>query len=217
MSIDRTLLFRLATSTRFEQAVRVLPGGEAAAWRQAARYVAGRTDGDALRTARALAERGVGSSIDSFGELVTDPAVAERVAGRYLDLAARLAREPESVWLSVDLSHLGLDVAPERCREHVAAIAAALPPGRRLQVGTEDLDRHQAVMDCVTAVAEAGFADRLGATLPANRRRAGQDLDRLGATGVQLRLVKGAYVEPPAHAHRYGEATNLAYLALARR
>jgi proline dehydrogenase len=217
MSIDRTLLFRLATSTRFERAVRTLPAGETAAWRQAARYVAGTTEDDGLRTARALAERGVGSSLDIFGEMVTDPVAADQVAARFVDLAVRLGQEPDAVWLSVDLSHLGLDVDPERCREHVTAIAAALPAGRRLQVGAEDHERSQAVLDCVTAVAQAGLADRLGATVQANLRRSPGDLDRLAAAGVQIRLVKGAYVEPAEHAVRYGEPTNLAYLALARR
>ena len=71
-----------------------------------------------------------------------------------------------------------------RCREHVAAIASALPPGRRLQVGAEDHARAQAVRDCVIAAAEAGLADRLGATVPANMRRSPEDLDRLAASGV---------------------------------
>jgi hypothetical protein len=43
MLIDRTVLFRLATSRRLRQAVRKLPRGERLAWRTASRYVSGRT------------------------------------------------------------------------------------------------------------------------------------------------------------------------------
>ena len=94
MSIDRAVLFRLATSTRFEQAVRAVPGGERAAWRPAARYVAGPAPDDALTTASALADKGIGSSVDMFGELVTDPATGAQVTARYLELAARIGGLP---------------------------------------------------------------------------------------------------------------------------
>jgi len=78
MRIDRAILFALATSARFEAAARVLPWGERLAWRAASRYVAGTTAADAFDLARELGRRGVGSSIDLFGELVTDATVADR-------------------------------------------------------------------------------------------------------------------------------------------
>ena len=45
-----------------------------------------------------------------------DPATAERVAADYLRLAEELAAQPEDVWLSIDLSHLGLDIDRGRRR-----------------------------------------------------------------------------------------------------
>ncbi len=214
---DRAVLFRLATSFRFERAVRSSPAGERAAWRRAARYVAGTVADDAIATARSLADRGVGSSIDYFGELVSDRETAERVASTNQDLAAAVSALPASGWLSVDLSHLGLDVDPALCLEHLSNLAAALPSCRRVQVGAEDHRRTQAVLDCVVDVAGRGLADRLGATVQANLRRSPGDIHRLAAAGVHVRLVKGAYVEPAALAWPHGEATDLAYLRLARK
>ncbi len=52
-------------------------------------------------------------------------------------------------------------------------------------------------------------------TLQANLRRSPQDAERLVAAGVPVRLVKGAYIEPPARAHPYGPATDAAYAELA--
>ena len=72
--MKRRILFKLATSERFERAVRAAPGGEHVAYMLASRYVAGATADDALATARRLAEQGVLSSIDFFGENVTDAA-----------------------------------------------------------------------------------------------------------------------------------------------
>lgn len=217
MSIDRALLFRLATSVGFERAVRAAAPTAALAWRAAARYVAGSRFEDAVRVAAELHARGVASSIDQFGELVADIGLAREVAGDYLRLARALAGTAEDTWLAVDLSHLGLDVDPAGCADHLAEIARALPPGRRVQVGAEDAGRADAVLRCVVEVAGRGLADRLGATAQANLRRTPADLERLLAAGVHIRLVKGAYVEPAGRALPFGEATDIAYLRLAHR
>jgi proline dehydrogenase len=213
--LDRTVLFRLATNEHLERVVRAAPPTEALAWRRASRYVAGRTADDAVRVARRLHERGAASSIDRFGELVTDPGTAAGVARDYLGLAARLADLPPQAWLAVDLTHMGLRADPAACADHLAAIAEALPAGRRIQVGAEDHAGADAVLSCVLDVAGRGLADRLGATVQANLRRTPRDLDRLVGSGVHVRLVKGAYVEPAEHALPYGEPTDLAFLRLA--
>ncbi|MBA3279123.1 MAG: proline dehydrogenase family protein [Geodermatophilaceae bacterium] len=219
MPVGRATLFRLATSTRFERTVRAVAPAERHAWRAASRYVAGITLADAWQVANWLHAKGIDASVDQFGELVTDAATAERVAADYVRLAVGLAQQPDGVWLSIDLSHLGLDVDRGRCADHFRAIADALPPGRRIQVGAEDHDRADAILDCVLAVAgdRNGLADRIGATVQANLHRSGDDLDHLVAAGVHVRLVKGAYVEPPERALPYGEPTDIAYLRLAHR
>jgi proline dehydrogenase len=216
VAIDRVILFRLATSTRFERAVRAVPGGERAAWRAASRYVAGTSAVDAFRVAQRLAADGVAASVDQFGEQVGDRDTADAVAASYVRLAEDLAEHPPSMWLAVDLSHVGLDVDAGRCADHLAAVASALPPGRRIQVGAEDLTRADAVLGCVLDVAGRGLADRLGATVQANLHRSPDDADRLVAAGVQVRLVKGAYVEPTG-THPFGEPTNIAFVRLAHR
>lgn len=217
MSVDRAVLFRLATSAGFERAVRALPPGERRAWSEASRYVAGTSLADALRVAEGLERQGVSSSIDQFGEQVDDADTGEPVAGDYVRLAGELSTRSEAAWLSVDLSHLGLDISPRRCAEHLTAIAAALPTGRRIQVGAEDLGRADAVLGCVLAAADAGMAGRLGATLQANLHRTPGDADALVDAGVHIRLVKGAYMEPIGRALPYGEPTDIAYLRLAHR
>jgi len=217
MTAGRAILFRLATSTRLERAARAAPLGERLAWRAASRYVVGTTAEAAARAARELRARGVGSSIDQFGELVRDTATARRVAASYLELADQVNALPADTWLSIDLSHLGLDVDPRGCADHLAAIAARLSAGRRIQVGAEDFSRADAVLACIETVARQGLAGRLGATAPANFRRTPRDLERLVAAGVHIRLVKGAYVEPGGRALPFGEPTDLAYLRLAHR
>jgi proline dehydrogenase len=204
-------LFALATSDRFERAVRRSARGEALALALASRYVAGLTAEDALATARRLAERGVLSSIDYFGERVSDPVEADRVTDAYVALAGRLGDACPGAYLSVDLSHLAIDDA--NVRRRLERIAGALPSGAFVQVGAEEAARADRVLDTVFAVARDG--GRVAATLQANLRRSVSDASALVDAGVPVRLVKGAYVESPAVAHAWGDATDLAFVNLA--
>ncbi len=213
MGLERAVLFRLATSERLERAVKTLPLGEAAAWRAASRYVAGRSRSQALATATTLLKRGHGVSVDLFGERLSDPAAADGVLEDYIELAGALPAPPSDVWLSVDLTHLALDADPSAVADRLAAIARALPAGRRVQVGAECAARADAILACVLDVAARGLADRLGATVQANLLRSPADADALADAGVHVRLVKGAYVEP-AGAHPFGEPTDVAFLRL---
>jgi proline dehydrogenase len=204
----RPALFALATSDRFERAVRGSSRGEALAFRLASRYVAGSTAEDALATARRLAGHGVLSSIDFFGERVSDPVEADRVTDAYVALAGRL--DP-GTFLSVDLSHLAIDDAGVQGR--LERIAEALPPGAFVQVGAEEAARADRVFETVLAVARDG--GRVAATLQANLRRSVSDASALVDASVPIRLVKGAYVELPAAAHAWGDPTDLAFVNLA--
>jgi proline dehydrogenase len=209
MSLRRRALFRLATSGGFDRAVHRLPALEARAWRSAQRYVAGPTVGDAIATARRLADLGLGASVDLFGER-TDRAAATAVATDYERLGAALATGTEpSTWLSLDLSHIAWDGGLLR------QIARAVPPGRRLQVGAEESAHADRTIELLAAARSEGLP--VEATLQANLRRAPTDAERLAAAGVSVRLVKGAYVESPAGALPWGPPTDAAYAELARR
>jgi proline dehydrogenase len=213
-AISRRILFAVATSDRLEAAVLASPGGRRLARRLAARHVAGETLEDALATARRLAGQGVLSSIDFFGENVTHAREADRVADAYLALAGRVASEaPAGTYLSADLSHLGLDEPGDGARRRLERVAAAVPAGCRVQVGAEDAARTDRILDAVLAVARRGGP--VAATVQANLRRSRADAHRLTEAGVPIRLVKGAYVEPPSIALAWGDPTDIAFAELA--
>ena len=199
--LRRRALVALATSAGFERAVRAVPGGAERAWRSARGYVAA----DPITTARRLRAAGLDASVDLFGERST-AAQAPAVAARYRELAGAVAAVP-GAWLSVDLSHLAFD--PGLLRE----VAAAVPSGRRLQVGAEEAGTTDRVLAAVLAAHADGLP--VEATLQANLRRSPADADRLADAGVPVRLVKGAYVERDALP--WGPPTDAAYVALAHR
>lgn len=210
-SPSRRALFALATSRRFERLVRGVSRDRAE--RAARRYVAGTTRDDAFEVARALDSRGMAATIDLFGEAVRDPAEAARVTGEYVELAKLTADLPERTWLAVDLSHLGLDISVDFCRGQLARVVEALPIGRWLQVGAEDSARTDAALHVVSAL--AGESAAVAMTVQANLRRSPADVRRLADAEIPVRLVKGAYVEPPSVALPWGEPTDVAFLRLA--
>jgi hypothetical protein len=70
MPLDRAVLVRLATSARFEAAVRALPGGAYAAWRAASRYVAGTTASAGAALGPRPVEQLLGVRPEALDELV---------------------------------------------------------------------------------------------------------------------------------------------------
>jgi proline dehydrogenase len=209
----RRVLFALATSAEWERVVRALPGGERGAYRRAMRCVAGLRPEDALACADRLAAAGLASSIDYFGENVSDPIEADRVTDHYVALAQTLERAPENTFLSIDLSHIGLDQSGVAVQHRLDRIASALPAGRWIQVGAEQEHRADRILAAVSAVAGRGGA--VSATIQANLKRSRADARALVEGGVPIRLVKGAYVEEPRVARPWGEPTDLAFLELA--
>jgi proline dehydrogenase len=212
-SASRQILFALATSKRFERLVRGLPGGERMAYRLALRYVAGREREDAIALTRELAQEGLSASIDFFGENVADASEAERVADSYVHLAGALQDGPAETFVSLDLSHIGLDQPGDGARRRLTRIAEAVPAGARVQVGAEQAGRADRILESVITVAKTGAP--VSATVQANLKRSPSDAIRLAEARVPIRLVKGAYLEEPAIAHPPGEPTDLAFLELA--
>jgi proline dehydrogenase len=203
----------VATKPGWERAVRAVPGGERAAYRLARGYVAGPRPEDALDCADRLAAAGLASSIDFFGENVSDPIDADGVSDSYVALAQSLDRAPETTFLSIDLSHIGLDQPGDAVQRRLERIASALPAGRRIQVGAEQERRADRILAAVSAVARQGGA--VSATIQANLKRSRADAQALAESAVPIRLVKGAYAEDPTVARPWGEPTALAFLELA--
>ena len=193
--------------------MRAVPGGERGAYRLARGYVAGTRPEDAIACAHRLAAAGLASSIDFFGENISDPIEAERITDHYVALAETLERAPENTFLSIDLSHIGLDQPGDAVAQRLERIASALPAGRRIQVGAEQERRADRILAAVSAVARRGGA--VSATIQANLKRSRADAQALAENAVPIRLVKGAYPEDPQVAHPQGEPTAVAFLELA--
>ena len=177
------------------------------------RFMPGETAEEALAAARAL---GVGAVLTRLGENLKDAGEASKVTAHYLDVLERIHREKLDVEISVKPTQLGLDFSPEECERHVRELAArAHELGNWVWVDMES-----------TAYTEAtlGLYHRLRADFPhtglcvqSYLYRTADDVDALIAIGAGVRLVKGAYLEPPDKAYPKKEDVDESYFRLAAR
>jgi proline dehydrogenase len=211
--MSRSVLYRAAESGRLSTVVLANGPLKRAARRAADRYLGGETLEEALAAIRLLHAEGLRASIDYFGEAVTDSAAVDRVVAEYRRLNQALARfePPVNVW--ADLSNLGLDISDVACREAVHTVVETLPQGSLLQIRAHDSERMERILRVALALAAEGAA--VMPTLPANLRRSDADLHRLIDARVPVLLVKGASLEPPRLARRWGEETDLAFIRFA--
>ncbi len=161
------------------------------------RFMPGERLDDALAAARALHASGMSTILTHLGENVRDAGEADAVASHYLDAFDRIQASGLDAQISVKPTQLGLDLGVDICRRHLVRLAAhAHKAGNTLWIdmeGTPYLDR--------TIELYRGLRTEFtntGVCLQAYLYRTPELLDRLIPLGPSIRVVKGAYREPPA-------------------
>jgi proline dehydrogenase len=158
------------------------------------RFMPGEQPADALREAGRLAATGVPTLVTELGENVTTAAEARAVVDGYLRLLEEVCTAGIDMELSIKLTHMGLDQDEDQARRHVVELAAAAPE-RVVWVDMES----SAYVEPTLRVFRAAKAERpnVGICLQAYLRRTEADLEELIPLEPHVRLVKGAYLEPP--------------------
>jgi proline dehydrogenase len=213
MSLARALLLRASRSPWLAEQFR----RRAFARRAVRRFMPGEDLGSALDAAADFAVGGIGTVLTSLGERVSSPGEAAAVRDHYLALLDQLRQRELPAQVSVKLTHLGLDVdGGAACADHVLALAArAAESSSFLWIDMEESFYVDRTLDLFTR-ARAGHRN-VGVCLQAYLRRTPADVDRLLALDGAIRLVKGAYSEPPEVAFPKKADTDAAYATLAER
>ena len=162
----------------------------------ASRFVAGQTLNEAMAVARELDRRRTTAMLDHLGENVSTPAQADEARAAYLRALEAIAAAPTlDVGVSVKLTQLGLDASTDVCHAHLDPILeTADASGTVVMV---DMESHAYVDRTLEVVRRAhGNHPRVGVCLQASLRRTADDVFAL-PPGMRIRLVKGAYLEPP--------------------
>jgi proline dehydrogenase len=157
------------------------------------RFMPGETVEAALDATRAL---GVGTVLTQLGENVSDLEQARGVARHYLDVLERIRQSGLDVEISVKLTQLGLDLSREECEKNLSAlIDRARALSRWIWIDIESTAYTDRTLDVYRRMLAA--YTRVGVCVQAYLYRTAEDLKALLPLGGGLRLVKGAYREPP--------------------
>lgn len=170
------------------------PGVRDLAWR----FVAGEDLAAGLGAARALAERGIASTLNHVGTHVRDRAgavAAGAAAAEAVDALGRLRGEGVDANVSLKLTQIGLDVNEALCRDQLARVLdAAGERGVFVRIDMEESPYAERTL-ALFGEAHAAYGDGVGIVLQSYLRRTPADLERFVAAGASIRLVKGGYWE----------------------
>jgi proline dehydrogenase len=179
----------------------------------AARFVAGETLDECIAVLRRLNEQGFAANTTLLGEGVLEPTQTEAVVAAYREVIARISAEQLQANVALKLTHLGLDIDEELAFENLAALLAE---GSFIRIDMEQSQFVDATLRIFRRLREAGF-DNVGTVLQAYLYRTPDDLESLLDLTPNLRLVKGAYLEPAAIAYPHKADVDAVYARLMER
>jgi proline dehydrogenase len=182
--------------------------------RSVERFMPGETLTDAVAAARRLSESGVFSVLAHLGENVRQRSEAEDVTRGYIEAIERIRAEKLPAEISVKLTQLGLDFDAEFCRANLTRIVEASSGERTVWVDMEHSPYIDVTLGIYRRVHEAHR--NTGVCLQAYFFRTEKDLASLIPLGAAVRLVKGAYSEPPEIAFAEKRDVDENFLRLAK-
>jgi proline dehydrogenase len=160
------------------------------------KFMPGEELSDALGAAKALAPDRIGTIVTQLGETLTGESQADAVRDHYLDAFDEIRQQGLPTVISVKPTQLGLDHSMDVCRDHLDVLARkAAATDSQLWIDMEDssyVDRTLALYREL----KAKYAP-IGIAIQAYLRRTPQDINNLLDIQPMIRLVKGAYLEPP--------------------
>lgn len=179
----------------------------------AKRFVAGESADEFLAVAREVNAQGFAVACGILGEGVASREEAVAAADQYCDLLRIFAREKIDANVAFKLTHVGLDIDPALALQNAMRIAqTAHEAGNTMRL---DMEQSRYVDDTLFIYRElrAQF-DCVGAVLQSCLLRSMDDLRALVPLKPNLRIVKGAYLEPPSVAFANKADVDANYRAL---
>jgi proline dehydrogenase len=152
---------------------------------------------DALAAAATLKPQKINTIITRLGEGVTKLDEAERVTQHYLDALETIKAAGLDTQISVKPTQLGLDLDAEQCQRNLDRICEK---GERLGNVPVWIDMENSPYVDPTLKLYRKSKERykgVGIAIQAYLFRSAKDIESLIPLGPAVRIVKGAYLEPP--------------------
>jgi proline dehydrogenase len=208
-ALPRTAILRAADSPRlrrFVQRYGMRLG--------AARFVAGETLDECVAVLRRLNDAGLFANTTLLGEAIPDADGAAAVTASYEEILDRLATEKLRANIALKLTHLGLSFDEEAAYENLGRLLRhASRVGNFVRIDMEQSSFVEPTLEIFERLRRAGH-ENVGCVLQSYLYRSPNDLERLLPLQPNVRIVKGAYLEPPSVAHPAKRDVDAAYVRL---
>ncbi len=180
----------------------------------AARFVAGDTIAQFLAVARRANAAGFRVVAGILGEDTRDERDALAAARAYCELLRQIAERRVDSTIALKATHLGLNVDKGLCYQHMASVAAAAQQfGNFVRLDMEQSTYVDQTLEIYRRLRAAGH-DNVGFALQSYLYRSLDDLTALLPLQPNLRIVKGAYLEPPNAAFQRKADVDMNYMRL---
>ncbi|WP_184253832.1 proline dehydrogenase family protein [Granulicella mallensis] len=186
------------------------------------RFVAGMSVEEAIAAAEQLNAEGIEATLDSLGESVMQVSQAEESAAIYHQLLDEIAARKLRANVSVKLTQVGMDIGghgagPELAERIVGEMVEhAAMTANFVRIDMEGSDYTEATI-AMTERLNARWPGAVGTVLQAYLFRTADDVERLIAQGIRMRLCKGAYKEPAEIAFPLKADVDANYVKLMKR
>lgn len=181
------------------------------------RFVAGDTLEEALKVVEGLERERIHAILDLLGEMVTSEEMARGFQAEIVGLIRALGARPYPRYVSVKLTQLGLDLSEDLAFSLMQGI---LQEARQadcfVRIDMEDSPRVDATLRVYRRLREEGYT-HTGIVLQSYLKRSEKDLEALLPLKPAVRIVKGAYKEPPEVAFQDKRLIDAQYLLLAKK
>jgi proline dehydrogenase len=182
--------------------------------RSVSRFMPGESFDDALLAAETLNTKNIGAVFTRLGENINDRAEAQQVTQHYLEVLDRIRQSGRRHEISVKLTQLGLDLSSDLCFDNLKAIIERADPNSTVWVDMEASNYVDVTVDLYRRALQA--YPNVGICLQAYLCRTKDDLAALLPLRPSIRLVKGAYSEPPSVAFPEKQDVDNSYFELAK-
>jgi proline dehydrogenase len=164
--------------------------------RSVSRFMPGEQIDDALRAATELKPQGITTILTKLGENLTGVEEAEEVTQHYLDVVDRVGNSGLDAHISIKPTQLGLDLDRALCERNLdRLIERAEARNNFVWIDMEGSPYVDPTLELYRRARSR--TARVGIALQAYLYRTEKDVESLIPFGAAIRIVKGAYLEPP--------------------
>jgi proline dehydrogenase len=180
----------------------------------AARFVAGESFDDAVPVLRSLNAKGLRANTTLLGEGVANRHETLAVVAVYEEVLDRIRLEELRVNVALKLTHLGLALDEELAYANVARLVEhAVRVGNFIRIDMEESAHVDATLRIHDRLRADGYRN-VGTVLQSYLYRSEDDLRTMLQSPTNVRLVKGAYLEPPNRAYPEKADVDAAYVRM---